>query len=247
MRHRASRTREMAASSSTSLHQQQQQQQQQQHQQQQHQQQQAHNSAVSVAKVEEYAVESSVTVKVTPESPSPSPSLSTPVHFSAPTAVKDAPTTFAGQRSPSGGGEPAASPATAGEESGDLQQEEEGFTAQASEMVTPESPSPSPSLSTPVHFSAPTAVKDAPTTFAGQRSPSGGGEPAASPATAGEESGDLQQEEEGFTAQASEMLGEPDSSRVGTGATSTSVDPLPGSWLAARMADLTPDLQVFLS
>ena len=32
--------------------------------------------------------------------------------------------------------------------------------------------------------------------------------------------------------------------RAGTGATSTSVDPLPDSWLAARMADLTPDLQV---
>ena len=34
---------------------------------------------------------------------------------------------------------------------------------------------------------------------------------------------------------------------TGTGATSTSVDPLPGSWLAACMADLTPDLQVCLS
>ena len=34
---------------------------------------------------------------------------------------------------------------------------------------------------------------------------------------------------------------------AGTGATSTSVGPLPGSWLAARMADLTPDLQVCLS
>ena len=31
---------------------------------------------------------------------------------------------------------------------------------------------------------------------------------------------------------------------AGTGATSTSVCALPGSWLAARMADLTPDLQV---
>ena len=34
---------------------------------------------------------------------------------------------------------------------------------------------------------------------------------------------------------------------AGTGATSTSVGPLPDSWLAARMADLTPDLQVRLS
>ena len=33
----------------------------------------------------------------------------------------------------------------------------------------------------------------------------------------------------------------------GTGATSTSVGPLPDSWLAAHMADLTPDLQVCLS
>ena len=32
-----------------------------------------------------------------------------------------------------------------------------------------------------------------------------------------------------------------------TGATSTSVDPLPGRWLAACMADLTPDLKVCLS
>ena len=32
-----------------------------------------------------------------------------------------------------------------------------------------------------------------------------------------------------------------------TGATSTSVGPLPGRWLAACMADLTPDLQVCLS
>ena len=31
---------------------------------------------------------------------------------------------------------------------------------------------------------------------------------------------------------------------AGTGAMSTSVGPLPGSWLAACMADLTPDLQV---
>ena len=32
-----------------------------------------------------------------------------------------------------------------------------------------------------------------------------------------------------------------------TGAISTTVGPLPGNWLAARMADLTPDLQVSLS
>ena len=32
-----------------------------------------------------------------------------------------------------------------------------------------------------------------------------------------------------------------------TGTTSTSVGPLPGSWLAACIADLTPDLQVCLS
>ena len=35
--------------------------------------------------------------------------------------------------------------------------------------------------------------------------------------------------------------------RAGIGATSTSVGPLPDSWLAARMADLTPDLHIFLS
>ena len=34
---------------------------------------------------------------------------------------------------------------------------------------------------------------------------------------------------------------------AGTGATSTSVGPLPDSWIAARMADLTPDLQIRLS
>ena len=34
---------------------------------------------------------------------------------------------------------------------------------------------------------------------------------------------------------------------VGAGASSTSVGSFPGNWLAARMADLTPDLQVFLS
>ena len=34
---------------------------------------------------------------------------------------------------------------------------------------------------------------------------------------------------------------------AGTGATSTTVGPLPGGWLAARMADLSPDLQVCLS
>ena len=32
---------------------------------------------------------------------------------------------------------------------------------------------------------------------------------------------------------------------AGTGATSTSVGSLPGSWLAACMADLTPDLQIW--
>ena len=31
------------------------------------------------------------------------------------------------------------------------------------------------------------------------------------------------------------------------GASSTSVGPFPGNWLAARIADLTPDLQVLLS
>ena len=31
------------------------------------------------------------------------------------------------------------------------------------------------------------------------------------------------------------------------GAVSSSVDPLPGTWLAARMADLTVDVNVFLS
>ena len=36
-------------------------------------------------------------------------------------------------------------------------------------------------------------------------------------------------------------------SRAGIGAISTTVGPLPGNWLAARMADLTPDLQVSLS
>ena len=35
--------------------------------------------------------------------------------------------------------------------------------------------------------------------------------------------------------------------RAGTGATATSVGPLPGSWLAARLSDLSPDLQVCLS
>ena len=34
---------------------------------------------------------------------------------------------------------------------------------------------------------------------------------------------------------------------AGTGATSTPVGPLPDSWLAACMADLTSDLQVCLS
>ena len=34
---------------------------------------------------------------------------------------------------------------------------------------------------------------------------------------------------------------------AGTRATSTSVGPLPDSWLAARMAELTPDLHIFLS
>ena len=34
---------------------------------------------------------------------------------------------------------------------------------------------------------------------------------------------------------------------AGTGASSTSVGPLPGNWLAACIADLTPDLQVLLS
>ena len=33
----------------------------------------------------------------------------------------------------------------------------------------------------------------------------------------------------------------------GAGASSTSVGPFPGNWLAARIADLTPDLQVLLS
>ena len=32
----------------------------------------------------------------------------------------------------------------------------------------------------------------------------------------------------------------------GAGASSTSVNPLPGNWPAARIADLTPDLQVLL-
>ena len=35
--------------------------------------------------------------------------------------------------------------------------------------------------------------------------------------------------------------------RADTGATSIPVGPVPDSWLAARMADLTPDLQVCLS
>ena len=35
--------------------------------------------------------------------------------------------------------------------------------------------------------------------------------------------------------------------RAGTGAISTTVGPPPGNWLAARMADLTPDFQVSLS
>ena len=35
--------------------------------------------------------------------------------------------------------------------------------------------------------------------------------------------------------------------RAGAGASSTSVGPLPGNWLAARIADLTPDLHVLLS
>ena len=35
--------------------------------------------------------------------------------------------------------------------------------------------------------------------------------------------------------------------RAGAGASSTSVGPFPGNWLAARIADLTPDLQVLLS
>ena len=34
---------------------------------------------------------------------------------------------------------------------------------------------------------------------------------------------------------------------AGAGTSSTSVSPLPGNWLAARIADLTPDLQVLLS
>ena len=34
--------------------------------------------------------------------------------------------------------------------------------------------------------------------------------------------------------------------RAGAGASSTSVGPFPGNWLAARIADLTPDLQVLL-
>ena len=34
---------------------------------------------------------------------------------------------------------------------------------------------------------------------------------------------------------------------AGAGASSTSVGPFPGNWLAARIADLTPDLQVLLS
>ena len=36
-------------------------------------------------------------------------------------------------------------------------------------------------------------------------------------------------------------------SDLGAGASSTSVGPFPGNWLAARKADLTPDLQVLLS
>ena len=36
-------------------------------------------------------------------------------------------------------------------------------------------------------------------------------------------------------------------SHAGAGASSTSVGPFPGNWLAARIADLTPDLQVLLS
>ena len=35
--------------------------------------------------------------------------------------------------------------------------------------------------------------------------------------------------------------------RAGAGASSASVGPFPGNWLAARIADLTPDLQVLLS
>ena len=35
--------------------------------------------------------------------------------------------------------------------------------------------------------------------------------------------------------------------RADIGDISTTVGPLPGNWLAARMADLTPDLQVSLS
>ena len=35
--------------------------------------------------------------------------------------------------------------------------------------------------------------------------------------------------------------------RAGAGASSTSVGPFPGNWLAAHIADLTPDLQVLLS
>ena len=35
--------------------------------------------------------------------------------------------------------------------------------------------------------------------------------------------------------------------RAGAGASSTSVGPLSGNWLAACIADLTPDLQVLLS
>ena len=35
--------------------------------------------------------------------------------------------------------------------------------------------------------------------------------------------------------------------RAGAGASSTSVGPFPGNWLAARIAGLTPDLQVLLS
>ena len=34
---------------------------------------------------------------------------------------------------------------------------------------------------------------------------------------------------------------------LGAGASPTSADPFPGNWLGARIADLTPDLQVLLS
>ncbi|GFR63770.1 hypothetical protein ElyMa_005491200 [Elysia marginata] len=75
---------------------------------------------------------------VTPESPPP-PSLSTPVHFSMPTAVKEGPEA-PDQRSISGGGEAeevlAQSTVSGGDAGGDLQaEEEEGLAATASEMV----------------------------------------------------------------------------------------------------------------